>query len=202
MISTCPTWEQNRCNRTILNNRDSDPTKDRKSHQCYEHSKQGCYHRFFQQTSMQCRHALYSTHCIQHNNWGLFISLFKSLHKIIMMLCKTRNQVTSYHFFTTFSLHFTLYSNTSHALFGILYHGLTSQNQGNDVQLPATCWQSKSNRKFLLLWWFFFMPGLRLTCLVIPDTQSHTQLLVFIFTLVELNDALLSLSTSFTSEWD
>jgi hypothetical protein len=32
-----------------------------------------------------------------------------------------------------------LYSNTSHALFGILYHELTSQNQGNDVQLPATC---------------------------------------------------------------
>ena len=46
-----------------------------------------------------------------------------------------------YHFFTTFSLHFTLYS---HALFGILFHELTSQNQGNDVQLPATCWQSKS----------------------------------------------------------
>ena len=164
MISTCPTWEQNRCNHTSLNNRDSDPTKDTKSHQCYEHSTEGCYHSFFQLTSTQCRHALHSTHCIHHKNWGLFISLFNSLHKIIMVLYKTRNQVTSYHFFTTFSLHFTLYSNTSHALFGILYHEPTSQNQGNDVQLPATCWQTKSNRTFLQL---------RMVMMVTSQNQHH-----------------------------
>ncbi len=35
---------------------------------------------------MQCRHAFHSTHCIQHKNWGLFISLFKSLHKIIIIM--------------------------------------------------------------------------------------------------------------------
>ena len=89
------------------------------------------------------------------------------------MLCKTSNQ---FHFFTTFSLHFTLYSITSHALFGILYHELTSQNQGNDVQLPATCWQSKSNRTFLQLQMemviIFFHARARLSCLVIPDRKA------------------------------
>jgi hypothetical protein len=41
---------------------------------------------------------------------------------------------------------------------------------------------------------FFHAPGLRLIC--------FTRLFGFISTLVELNDALLSLSTSFTSEWE
>jgi hypothetical protein len=95
MISTCPTWEQNRCNRTSLNNRDSDPTKDRKSHQCYEHSKEGCYHRFFQQTSMQCRHAFHSTHCIQHKNWGLFISLLSHFTK--SSWCYAKQEIKSRH---------------------------------------------------------------------------------------------------------
>jgi hypothetical protein len=50
-----------------------------------------------------------------------------------------------HHFFT-----FTLYSNTSHALFGILYHELTSQNQGTIVMmfnfLPRVGNQSRIER--------------------------------------------------------
>ena len=54
---------------------------------------------------------------------------------------------TSHHFFTTFSLHFTLYSNTTHVLFGILYHELTSQNQGNVFNfLPLVANQSRIER--------------------------------------------------------
>jgi hypothetical protein len=62
-------------------------------------------------------------------------------HHDAMQNKKSSHFISLFHHFFTF----TLYSNTSHALFGILYHELTSQNQGNDVQLPATCWQSKSN---------------------------------------------------------
>jgi len=55
----------------------------------------------------------------------------------------------SSHFFTTFSLHFTVtfYANTTHVLFGILYHELTSQNQGNVFNfLPLVANQSRIER--------------------------------------------------------
>ena len=75
--------------------------------------------------------------------------LFRSPHKIIMMLCiqnkKSNHFILLYHHFfassNTFSLQFTFYSITSQALFGITvsWADLNQQNQGNDVQLPATC---------------------------------------------------------------
>ena len=75
-----------------------------------------------------------------------------------------------HHFFT-----FTLYSNTSHALFGILYHELTSQNEGNDVQLPATCCnQSRIERSHGDPRDYFFhalASAQLLGCLVTSDTQ-------------------------------
>ncbi len=120
-----------------------------------------------------------------------------------------------HHFFT-----FTLYPNTSHALFGILYHELTSQNQGNDVQ---ACWQSNRSARL-----FFSMPGLRLSCLLGKIVTPDSRLFQIYSTPSELNDDMsvlvavihfrvgwlstpllvkgmttcLCLSPSFTSEWD
>ena len=144
--------------------------------------------------------------------------LFRSPHKIIMMLCiqnkKSNHFILLYHHFfassNTFSLQFTFNSITSQALFGITvsWADLNQQNQGNDVQLPATRSQSKSNRTSLQVdfncgwkWLFFSMPGLRLSSLVTSESDGSPINGILLHILKGMTTCL-CLSPSFTSEWD